>query len=130
MVDVTVQWEYDFNSLAKAASDKVEYYENLEDQVKDHAKTDTVHFFGFPVRARGKWRTANNMILQLLGMSGQRIRQTGKLFSWQALFYSLNILALFGGSSYTETTNDGRHSQMRTLGHADITSVQGAFKTL
>lgn len=102
VVDVTVRWEYDSNSLAQAARDKVEYYQHLEQQVKDHTGTDTVHFFGFPVGARGKWYEQNNAVLHLLGVTDYRMRQLGKLFSRRALLYSLDILAMFGGGSYTE----------------------------
>lgn len=106
VVEVTVQWEYDSYSLTKAASDKVEYYQSLEHQVRDHTETDVVHFFDFPVGARGKWHTPNNKVLQLLGVSNTRIRQVGRLLSRRTLLYSLDILAVFG----VLTTRLGRHS--------------------
>uniref|UniRef100_A0AAY4C4B0 Reverse transcriptase n=1 Tax=Denticeps clupeoides TaxID=299321 RepID=A0AAY4C4B0_9TELE len=92
VVDVTVRWEYDSLSLAKAASEKVEYYQNLEQQVRDYTSTHTVHFFGFPVGARGKWHSKNDLVLQLLGVTKGRMKALGRLVARRALLYSLDML--------------------------------------
>uniref|UniRef100_A0AAY4BVR2 Reverse transcriptase domain-containing protein n=1 Tax=Denticeps clupeoides TaxID=299321 RepID=A0AAY4BVR2_9TELE len=104
VVNVTVRWEFDSHSLANAASEKVAYYQNLEQQVHDYTNTQTVHFFGFPVGARGKWHSQNNMVLQLLGVTKGRMKAFGGLVSRRALLYSLDMLDMFGGGTYSEPT--------------------------
>uniref|UniRef100_A0AAY4CRI0 Reverse transcriptase domain-containing protein n=1 Tax=Denticeps clupeoides TaxID=299321 RepID=A0AAY4CRI0_9TELE len=104
VIDVTVRWEFDSHSLAKAASEKVVYYQSLEQQVRDYTDTQTVHFFGFPVGERGKWHSPNNVVLQLLGVTKGRMKALGRLVARRALLYSLDMLVMFGGGTYSEQT--------------------------
>lgn len=58
-----------------------------------------VRFFGFVVRARGKWPTFNYEILTLLGLGKTRSRKFAELVSRRTLLYSLDILGVFCGYS-------------------------------
>lgn len=95
IVDVTVRYEMDYETLMVAAAEKVARYTPVAPFVMTALAVRKVKVFGFPLGARGKWMTGNSQLLKALGVNGGRRKQLAKLFSRRALLYSLDVLRDF-----------------------------------
>lgn len=95
IVDVTVRYEMDGETLKRAASEKVEHYLPVGQQITDKVGGRCFKVMGFPVGARGKWPASNNTVLAELGVPAGRMRTFARLVSRRTLLYSLDILRDF-----------------------------------
>lgn len=95
VLDVTIRFEYDKDTLSKAANEKSSYYKTYEPQFKAKFRADKVNVFGFPLGARGKWHPPNNKILSILGVPESKIKSLGKLISRRSLLHSIELLGWF-----------------------------------
>uniref|UniRef100_A0A8C7Y900 Reverse transcriptase domain-containing protein n=1 Tax=Oryzias sinensis TaxID=183150 RepID=A0A8C7Y900_9TELE len=95
IVDVTVRYEMDGETLKRAASEKVEHYLPVGKQITDKVGGRCFKVMGFPVGARGKWPASNNAVLAELGVPAGRMRTFARLVSRRTLLYSLDILRDF-----------------------------------
>jgi hypothetical protein len=68
IVDPTVVWESNQNSLSDAAKSKVAKYRPILETVKNLTGKANVSLFGFPVGGRGTWCRGNNEVLDALGI--------------------------------------------------------------
>lgn len=95
ILDVTVRYEMDEDTLIRAAAEKVAHYMDIRTQVGATVGAGTVRVYGLPIGARGKWPAGNNTILRELGLTGSRRASFAKLLSRRALLYSLDVLRDF-----------------------------------
>ncbi|XP_065448199.1 cGMP-inhibited 3',5'-cyclic phosphodiesterase 3B isoform X1 [Chrysemys picta bellii] len=93
VVDVTVRWEDNAGSLEQAHSEKVAYYLELEEEIKNLTGGKNIHFFGFVLGARGKWSEGNNDLLQLLGMD--RSKNFKESICRLVLYSTIGMMAIF-----------------------------------
>ena len=98
IIDVTIRYEMEIggqNTLTLAATEKVEYYQTVADQIANLLNVDRATVMGFPVGARGKWPPESMEVLVALGLSVGRRAQVAKLISRRTLLYSLDVLRDF-----------------------------------
>ncbi|NXP17718.1 PO24 protein, partial [Scytalopus superciliaris] len=95
VVDVTVRFEGEANTLEKAAKEKVKKYQHLEKEIRELTNTNKVTFVGFPLGARGKWYNKNFDLLQTLGLSTSRRERVARAMASRALFTSVDIIHIF-----------------------------------
>ncbi|CAM2115700.1 unnamed protein product [Caretta caretta] len=93
MVDVMVWWEDNAYSLETTHKDKVEYYSELEEDIKMISGRKIIFFYGFVLGAPGKWNKDNNELLILLGID--RNKQFKENFCRLALYSTADMMALF-----------------------------------
>uniref|UniRef100_A0A4W5LMV1 ribonuclease H n=1 Tax=Hucho hucho TaxID=62062 RepID=A0A4W5LMV1_9TELE len=96
IVDVTVRFERNEDSLEKGRKEKVEKYLPIAPLIAEQFRLRRVLVYGFPMGARGKWPTSNFEVLKTLGVSRARSARFASLASRRALLYSLDILKAFG----------------------------------
>lgn len=103
LVDATVRFEMDEDTLYKAVREKVGKYGVLPDAVKRDLNVSKVKVYGFPIGARGLWHPPNYAILKRLGLEMAAARRWAKISCERVLMGSLYILRDFysqrGGSS-------------------------------
>lgn len=96
VVDVTIRYELEEDSLEAARLEKVNKYRPLCHVLPQRLlAVRRVQVFGFPVGARGKWPSTNNAFLMALGLGQARRRSFAKLISRRTLLYSLDVLREF-----------------------------------
>ena len=96
IVDVTVRYEFNSNSLEGARLEKECKYLPLKTLVKKkRSQIQEVLVFGFPLGARGKWPTGNEALLKKLGLGITRRQSFAELLSKRALLYSLDMMRTF-----------------------------------
>ncbi|XP_037313312.2 uncharacterized protein LOC119205528 [Pungitius pungitius] len=96
IVDVTVRYEFNEESLGRARIEKEDKYCPLIPVIRaSRTQTQKVLVFGFPLGARGKWPAGNEQMLAELGLSKARTLSFAKLLSRRVLLYSLDIMRIF-----------------------------------
>ncbi|KAK9535952.1 hypothetical protein VZT92_005783 [Zoarces viviparus] len=97
IVDVTIRYESNKESLEAARREKLKKYQPLVATIiQEYRPTiTTVEVLGFPVGARGKWPRSNNAVLKTLGLSKKRRTTFAKCVSRRTILYSLNMLTKF-----------------------------------
>lgn len=95
VLDVTIRYEMEPDTLLKAAEEKEAYYKPIAPQIAAMVGAETVRVWGFPVGARGKWPSCNNKVLTDMGVTVGRRESFARLVSRRALLYSLDVLRDF-----------------------------------
>ncbi|XP_049895677.1 uncharacterized protein LOC126387169 [Epinephelus moara] len=96
VVDVTIRYELNDDSLEEARLEKVTKYRPLVPVLLREVSTvQRVQVIGFPVGARGKWPSNNDTFLKTLGLKRTRRLSFAKLISRRTLLYSLDVLREF-----------------------------------
>lgn len=96
ILDVTVRYEREEKTLAKAAAEKVGKYTPFERVLKRKLGEDIeVETWGFPMGVRGLWYNGNYQLLKRLGAKKARASMLAKAFSRRTLFYSYSIYRAF-----------------------------------
>lgn len=96
VVDVTVRYESGKDTLDEAHAEKVAHYTPVAAVLlKELTGVKTINIFGFPIRARGKWRPENGVLLGELGMSGRRVSGFPKKTCRLAMLSSLRLVGTF-----------------------------------
>lgn len=95
VLDVTIRYEVESDTLQRAAEEKVAHYNPVAEHISTLLGGGRVRVMGFPVGARGKWPSCNNTVLAELGVTVGRRAQFARLVSRRALLYSLDVLRDF-----------------------------------
>uniref|UniRef100_A0A3Q2XM62 C2H2-type domain-containing protein n=1 Tax=Hippocampus comes TaxID=109280 RepID=A0A3Q2XM62_HIPCM len=84
------QWWSDF-PLEMAAEEKVNKYRPISNLIRKMFGAKRVKIYGFPLGARGKRPTCNNLVLMEIGLSEQRSKTFAKFMSRRVLLYSIDV---------------------------------------
>nr|BAC82594.1 reverse transcriptase [Danio rerio] len=95
VIDVTVRYEFAPDTLQNAGKDKVSYYGPHKEAIARELGVRRVDIHGFPLGARGLWLASNSKVLELMGLSRERVKVFSRLLSRRVLLYSIDIMRTF-----------------------------------
>uniref|UniRef100_A0A3Q3MZ22 Reverse transcriptase domain-containing protein n=1 Tax=Mastacembelus armatus TaxID=205130 RepID=A0A3Q3MZ22_9TELE len=96
IIDVTLRFEAQRDTLARAEVEKAEKYSVFRQEVMERCQGVTsVCTFGFPIGVRGKWFTGNNTVLNLIGCKASRTKELAKLFSRRVILGTVDMFAIY-----------------------------------
>ena len=93
VLDVTVRYELNVDTLKKAYKDKVKHYRSIKDLVMASMGVSKVEIHGFPLGSRGLWYRPNGKILRKLGLSRQDTKSLAERLCKGVLRGSLSIMS-------------------------------------
>lgn len=96
IMDVTICYEAQPDTLSSAAASKVRKYTSFEPALRArHPKVRTVAVYGFPMGARGKWFCGNYEVLTKLGIGKAKAKEIGKSLSRRVLLQTINLVKAY-----------------------------------
>lgn len=86
VINVVICFEFSSNTVEAMVRCKQEKYEGLATAIKRRSPgVRSVHTFGFPMAARGKWYDGNGHVLRWMGLGTSKIKKVAKILSKMGL---------------------------------------------